>query len=200
MNDDTFGGTDNADVHGVVSLGDRRRIKELEREKAHLEARVAELLGNVKPAMNRKIGECYHSAGFTIADKTPEVTCDQCGALVDPYMVLRKISQREVNFCYTLNSLRKESEVLDTEVRKLRETKSRLKRSLRGAADTTTAGVGKLIRDHNLSGIAIGQAGNMWNAVAHVNLGAKKTEVAKDPETALAALAERLAEPQKAAT
>lgn len=200
MTDETLGGTDGADVHGVVSLGDRRRIKDLEREKANLEARVAELLGNVKPAMNRKIGECYHSAGFTISDKTPEVTCDQCGALVDPYMVLRKISDREVNFCYTLNSLRKEREVLDGEVRKLRETKARLKRSLRGAADTPPAGIGKMIRDHNLNAFGVQEVGNMWNAVANVKLGARKVEVAKDPETAIAALAARLAEPQKAAT
>lgn len=200
MNDETFGGTDDADVHGVVSLGDRRRIKDLEREKANLEARVAELLGQVKPAMHRKIGECYHSAGFTISDKTPEVTCDQCGAIVDPYMVLRKISDREVNFCYTLNSLRKEREVLDVEVRKLRETKARIKRTLRGATDTPPAGIGKMLRDHELAGISIGQVGSMWNAVAHVKLGAKKQELAKDPESAIAALAERLAEPTKAAT
>ena len=46
---------DQPDV-GITSLGDRRRIKELEGQVAHLEGRVAEL-GSVSPGLTHARGD-----------------------------------------------------------------------------------------------------------------------------------------------
>lgn len=50
---------------------------------------------------------------------------------MDPYVVLRKIAHREVNFCYTLNGLRDEKKNLTAEVEKLKAQRSSLKSQIK---------------------------------------------------------------------
>ena len=60
-------------------------------------------------------------------DHKQEVNCRGCGEEMDPYVVLRKIAHREVNFCYTLNGLRDEKKALVDEVAKLKAQRSSLR-------------------------------------------------------------------------
>lgn len=112
----------------VSSLTDRRRIASLEAAKADLERRLAEAMSVAKPAMAYKRDDCLHFGTPQVSDRTPEVTCGDCGAALDPYEVLRKIAHREVNFCYTLNDLRKEAKQLAEDVKRLKATRARLRR------------------------------------------------------------------------
>lgn len=156
---------DHTDV-GVVSLDDRRRIKDLEAGKADLERRLAEALGRVQPALNRERGQCSHHGGYTVSDTDLEVTCNLCDAKVDPYEVLRSIAHREVNFCYTLNSLRDESERLRKEVDKLKAARGRIRRQVRGTEDTPPAGIAAVMRAHKLYAISVAHMPGGGSAMA----------------------------------
>lgn len=122
--------TDRTDVT-VHSLGDRRRIRDLEAQIAQLEQRLADSISNPVPGLTRKHGECFHSGTFEVSDTDMRVTCKACGEQIDPYVVLRKIAHREVNFCYTLASLRAESKQLEASIKRARTTLSRLKATIR---------------------------------------------------------------------
>ena len=126
----------------VHSLGDRRRIRDLEAQVAKLEERLAGALSNPVPGLTRHHGECFHSGSFEVSDTDMVVTCKGCGERVDPYVVLRKIAHREVNFCYTLASLRAESARLDKETKAARATLSRLRAQI--MAKTPDVGVDEL--------------------------------------------------------
>jgi hypothetical protein len=133
--------TDHTDVT-VHSLGDRRRIRELEAQIAKLEERLGLAIGTLTPGLTRKHGECFHSGSFEVSDTDMVVTCKACGERIDPYVVLRKIAHREVNFCYTLASLRAESAQLEKSIKAGRSTLSRLKAQVR--AKTPDVGADEL--------------------------------------------------------
>jgi phage shock protein A len=115
----------------IVSLDDRRRIRELEAQRDDLERKLAAALDRANPAITYQRDECYHHGAPKVSDRTPSVTCGDCGAELDPYDVLRKIAHREFNFCYQLNALREEAARLDAEVKRLKASRSRLKRQAR---------------------------------------------------------------------
>ena len=142
------------DVH-VVSLDDRRKIRDLEAKAADLEQRLAEALGRVRPAMEREHGQCLHMGAYVVSDDDLEVTCKACGAEVEPYEVLRRIAHREVNFCYTLNSLRTEAEQLRAEVDKLKAARSRIRRRVRRSEDVSPAGIATIMRTYKLSALSV---------------------------------------------
>lgn len=120
---------------GVVSLADRRRILDLEAQVADLGRQLAEAMQRAKPGIDKKLPtKCYHHGRFTVADHDQLVECIDCGSAMDPYVVLRKIAHREINFCYTLNALRDERKKIYEEVQKLKAQRSRLRRILRGMA------------------------------------------------------------------
>lgn len=158
---------DQTDVH-VVSLDDRRRIKDLEAKNAILEQQLAEAKGLIKPAIERERGECLHHGGYTVSDDDMRVSCKLCGEEVDPYEVLRRIAHREVNFCYTLNSLRKEAEQLRAEVERLKAARSRIRRRVRGSEDVSGTGLAQLMRTHKLYAIQLagGHGGQLGMAIA----------------------------------
>lgn len=129
---------DHTDV-GVVNIGDRRRIRELEVQAEDLSRRLAEALGRAQPGISKAMpSECYHHGSFEVEDHKLEVNCKQCGALMDPYVVLRKIAHREVNFCYTLNGLRDEKVKLTVEVEKLKALRSSLKSQIKRRTRAST--------------------------------------------------------------
>ena len=122
---------DETDV-GVFSLGDRRRIRELEVQVEDLGRRLAETSGQLHPGLTKKLAnECCHRGRFEVADLLLEVRCIECDALMDPYVVLRKIAHREVNFCYTLNALRLEKETLSKDVERMKAQRSSLRSQLK---------------------------------------------------------------------
>jgi hypothetical protein len=113
----------------IGSLSDRRRIKALEAQIADLDARLAEAKSVAVPTLAKKLGnKCLHNTRYTVDEHKPEVTCNGCGSVMDAHFVLRKIAHREVNFCYQLNHLRKETETLTAEVEKLKRARANLKR------------------------------------------------------------------------
>lgn len=116
--------TEHTDVH-VVSLTDRRKIRALELQVENLTRDLEEARGAVKPVLNRMRGQCFHSGRFEVADHEPSITCKQCGAVVDPFLVLRKIATRELNFSYQLNALRAEHKELTEAVAKLKGQRTR---------------------------------------------------------------------------
>lgn len=116
----------------VINLSDRRKITALQAQVADLEAKLAEASSVVRPALTKKLHtECYHQGVFEVADHELEVTCQVCGAKMDPYEVLRKIAHREVNFAYTMNHLRKERDTLTRDIERLKSKLSRLKTATR---------------------------------------------------------------------
>lgn len=123
---------DPADVREMTSLDDRRRIRSLEAQMADLEAKLAEAKSVLRPALDAKHSSCtHHGAAPQIDDHRNEVTCGDCGAVLDPYEILRRIARREVNFCYRTNSLREEQAKLEREVSALKARRAALKRDLR---------------------------------------------------------------------
>lgn len=160
-----IGSTEETDV-GVVSLSDRRRIKDLESQTADLERKLAAALKGIQPGLETERGDCLHQGSFIVSDNTLEVTCKRCDAKMDPYDVLRKIAHRETNFCYTLTALRKEREQLAGEVEKLKTARSRIRRRVRKADDIQPAGVADLVRRHKLRAIGIENTGVGYFAVA----------------------------------
>lgn len=131
MIEDQDHSSDSTDV-GIVSLGDRRRIRELETQVASLDRQLAAALDRAAPGLTRKLqNECYHHGRFEVEDHTMAVRCMDCDALMDPYVVLRKIAHREVNFCYQLNGLRDEKKRLTEEVTKLKAQRSSLRSQIK---------------------------------------------------------------------
>lgn len=149
---------------GVVSLDDRRRIRSLEAQVDDLSRKLATALERVKPELTRAAHtECYHSGGFEVADQNQEVKCKACGALMDPYVVLRKIAHREVNFCYTLNALREEKTLLEKQVKTLRGTRSRLRAQVSKATpDTPADDVAAAMKKLNADSVLIVNVANEW--------------------------------------
>jgi hypothetical protein len=181
---------------GVVSLDDRRKIRDLEASKADLERRLAEALGRVQPAMERAAHTaCYHSGGFVVEDELLQVTCAQCGAICEPYEVLRKIAHREVNFCYTLNSLRTEAERLRAEVEKLKAARSRIRRRVRGQDDVPPAGIAAMMREHRIYQLQLAGDAQAGMAVCSFRAGGKTLRAdGVDVEGALVELTRLLGE------
>lgn len=149
MSDDLISNSASSDTDvGITSLSDRRKIKALEAQVENLSAKLGEALEHVKPGMTKapRAG-CYHQGSFEVADDMLEVRCQVCNALMDPYTVLRKIAMREVNFCYTLNALRTESERLKAQNAKAKARLSRLRASIRKACpDVATTELAAFIR------------------------------------------------------
>ena len=145
--------SDETDV-GVVSLDDRRKIRDLEAKNADLERKLQQAHARVQPALERETGEkCYHSGGFLVADEVERITCKQCGEVVNPYEALRKIAHRETNFCYTLNSLRSEAATLTKDIERLKGQKSRLKTAVRKAGDPQFTTIEAFAKHYELTGI-----------------------------------------------
>lgn len=183
-----IGSTEETDV-GVVSLSDRRRIRDLENQTADLERKLAAALKGIQPGLERERGgDCLHQGAFIVSDNTLEVTCKRCDAKMDPYDVLRKIAHRETNFCYTLTSLRQEREQLAGEVEKLKTARSRIRRRVRKADDIPPAGVADLVRRHKLRAIGIENTGVGYFAVAVRSKDDRTITEGKDAEEALALL------------
>lgn len=112
----------------VTSLTDRRKIGALEAQVGDLTDKLARALDRAQPGLTKALGnECYHHGTFQVSDTKLEVTCKLCGALQDPYAVLRKIAHREVNFCYQLNGLRDEAQRLALETKRAKATLARVK-------------------------------------------------------------------------
>lgn len=122
-------------VPEIASIGDRRRIRELELQRDDLERKLAAALERAQPAITYSRDECYHFGAPKVSDRTPSVTCGDCGAELDPYEVLRKIAHREFNFCYQLNALRDEATRLVADVKRLKAQRSRLARQARSNSD-----------------------------------------------------------------
>lgn len=202
MSDELIGSSEETDV-GVISISDRRRIKDLEAKAADLEQRLAEALEHVKPVLTRENTakdsqglSCHHSGGFIVSDNVDEIRCKQCNHVVSPYTVARKLAHREINFCYTLNALRRERKELEAAVQKLKAAKGRLRRRVRGADDVPPAGIADLVRRHKLCSVGIGRVGGgSFVAVAIRDHGAGERRVTtegRDPEEALALLLSEL--------
>lgn len=115
----------------ISSLDDRRKIASLELRIQDLQTRLGEMSGLLVPALADHHASCIHFGRFTVSDNRLEVNCQECGALVDPYFVLRKIAHREVNFCYQINHLRKDRETLGAEVAKLKSQRSSLNQQVK---------------------------------------------------------------------
>lgn len=126
---------DDIQVTSVTSLDDRRRIKSLEAQVAGLQQELSDTRARAQPGAGISHSSCGHYGGSVVDDNKQLVACASCGERLDPYVVLRRIAHREVNFCYTLNSLREETARLDAEVRRLKASRSRLKRAAREGAD-----------------------------------------------------------------
>jgi hypothetical protein len=166
MADEPFGpmstfSTESTDVAPVTSLTDRRKIRDLEAKTADLERKLQEALGRVKPALEHANtakdadGTCYHSGTFLVSDNEDTVTCKDCGAIISPFVVLRRLSHREVNFCYTLNSLRGERSALEKAVEKLKGQKSRLKTAVRKGSDPPVQQIEAFAREFELLAIGV---------------------------------------------
>ena len=112
----------------ISSLGDRRRIAELEEANAELRERLAESADPDRPAMSIERAGCAHYGETQVRENEESITCVGCGAELNPYEVLRRIAHREVMFCYTLARLREEAEQLNEEVKRLKATRSRMRR------------------------------------------------------------------------
>ena len=181
--------TDETDV-GVVSISDRRRIKDLEAKTANLERELAEARGKLQPLITHEYGadHCFHTGGFIVLDNLEEIRCKQCGSAINPYIALRKISHREVTFCYTLNGLRKEAAELTAQVKKLKAQRSSIRRRVRDAADTSTPHLLELVRTHDLQAIGIAKVGSQWMAQVLLPGGTRESSLLGSPESALAEL------------
>jgi hypothetical protein len=118
----------------ISSLTDRRKIAALEARAADLEHKLAAAMSVVKPSLAIERAGCHHFGVPLVSDRTPTVTCSDCGAALDPYEVLRKIAHREVNFCYQLNDLRAEARTLAAEVARLKAQRARLRRTAKAAS------------------------------------------------------------------
>lgn len=187
--------TDATDV-GIVNLTDRRKIAALETKVEGLERELADArAGKVTPAITRDLATCHHHARFLVAENTPEVKCEACGAIVDPYEVLRRIAMREVNFCYTLSTLRKEATDLRAEVDKLKDKRSYLRtrvRKERGPADWTE--IAKAMRAAGADTFAIRAVGSMTAAWFYTGKRIVQSSGPHNvPEDAIAELVERSA-------
>ncbi len=186
--------TEQTDV-GLISLDDRRKIKDLEAKNADLEKKLAAALNTVQPQLTTVRGDCLHFGGFTVSDTELEVNCKPCGAKMDPYEVLRMIAHRETNFCYTLNSLRTEAHQLRNEVAKLKAARARMRRTVRSAEDVPPAGIGAIMREHKLYAIHVaGKTGMGFMAIAVIDP-LEKVQVradSGDPEGALTDLVAKL--------
>ena len=150
----------------VTSLTDRRKIKALEIQVEDLSAKLARALDRVQPGLSKAPHtECYHRGSFLVSDHNLEVTCKLCGAKMDPYVVLRKIAHREVNFCYQLNDLRAESERLAKEIKTLKAARARLRSQISKATpDTPIATIAETIRRLDAKVFAVKKVSSMWAA------------------------------------
>lgn len=196
MRDDDFSGSSTDVV--VVSLDDRRKIAALQAQVADLERKLGEALDRVTPGLSKKIGiECFHHGTFEVADHTMSVSCNLCGAEMDPYTVLRKIAHREVNFCYQLNSLRAESDRLAAEIPKLKARRSTLKRDVRRGQDVEATKLGEIIRAHDVKAFVVQWVGGCWRATFRTKFGVVRGDdpratIASTPEEATAMAIEAL--------
>lgn len=176
-----------ADV-SVSSLDDRRRIKSLEAQVADLEAKLARASGRVEPALEKIVSdECHHLVGFFVSDHDMEVTCKACGKPMDPYVVLRKIAHREVNFAYTSNSLREEQSALRRENEKLKSQRSSLKRAIvKLTPDTSHVMLGARMRELGADALTLQRVGSSWWATMKMRDSSyRKSELAASVELAL---------------
>lgn len=112
----------------IRSLGDARRIQSLEAANADLERRLAQANAVVRPTMETPLPDCRHFGTPQVSQNLPEVTCGDCGKAMDPYVILRAIAHREMNFCHSINDLRKEQRDLLAEVKKLKAARARLRK------------------------------------------------------------------------
>lgn len=184
--------TREADI-AVVNLGDRRRILALEAQVKDLGSRLAEALQRAKPVLDVRHSSCIHLGTFNVDDNKPEVCCAECGAVVDPYVVLRKLARREVNFCYSLNDLQKKQKELAKEVDTLRAAKSRLRRRVRGEHDVPPAGIVAIARELGLAALGFQRIpGGRWRAASKDLLGGVEEATNEDPELAISGLVELL--------
>lgn len=167
------GGHSNGDTDvEVTSITDRRRIKQLEAQVEVLERRLGTALDRAQPGLEKKLGEqCHHHGAFEVADHDMSITCKVCGAEMDPYVVLRKIAHREVNFCYTLNALREETSRLTAEIPKLKAKRSTLKREVRRGQDVEVNKLGELMRAHDAKAFVVQWWGGAWHAAFRTSYG-----------------------------
>lgn len=112
----------------VTSIGDRRRILELEAANEDLKRKLAQAMKVVKPSLVLERAGCHHFGTPLVYDREEKVECGECGATLNPYEVLRRIAHAEMNFCHQLNDLRKEAERLVGEVKTLKAARARLRR------------------------------------------------------------------------
>ncbi len=127
---------EDGNVEEIVSLNDRKRIRELEAELTKKDETIAVLQGRIKPALERPMFSeepCRHDGGSYVFDKQPRVTCKLCGCDLDPMTVLRKIAHQEMVFCYAMDHLKRERKELIEEVEKLKRVRNNTKRSIRRA-------------------------------------------------------------------
>lgn len=156
--------TDGTDV-GLVSLDDRRKIRALEAQVDTLTRQLSEARERVRPALENKRGECLHFNGFLVSDNEPVVTCGDCGAVVEPYMVLRKIAHREMSFCYTLNALREETKRLNKEVDSLKGKRARLRGQVSKATpDIPFDDIAAAMKRAGADSLLVRQVSNEWGA------------------------------------
>lgn len=150
----------------VTSLTDRRRIKALETQVEDLAAKLAAASGRVKPGLTKVVGaECRHHGSYEVSDHNLEVRCNDCNLLVDPYMVLRQIAHREVNFCYALNALRDESKLLTKQNQALKAKRARLRAQLtKETPDTPIDRVAEIMRSANAEAFGVQRIGGSWAA------------------------------------
>lgn len=91
------------------------------------------------PAMKLERTACHHFGPAQISDGVERAVCSDCGCDLNPYVLLRQIAHKEINFCYSLDRLRKEAKELADEVKELKAIRSRLrselKKSVRHAAE-----------------------------------------------------------------
>lgn len=114
----------------ISDLTDRRRILELEAKNAELEATLALLRGEQPGLILQRTG-CHHHGGFTVHDLVEKATCNECGADVSPWIILRKIAHRETNFLHTLEDKRKEASKLAKEIERLKAVRQRVRAQIK---------------------------------------------------------------------
>lgn len=150
---------------GVVSLTDRRKIKDLEAQLDDMQAKLYAALGRAQPGLTTAGYECGHHGTFTVSDQLMEIRCKLCNALVDPYVALRKIAHREVNFCYSLNTLRDEKKLLENETKALKARRARLRAQVSKATpDMPLAKVGEIMRSVNADTFGVQRVGTSYFA------------------------------------
>lgn len=87
----------------------------------------------IKPGIKYERHGCNHMGTTVVSDTIERVTCSECGCDLNPYVLLRRIAHREMNFCYGMESLRREANDLRDEVGKLKALRSRLRSDIKKA-------------------------------------------------------------------